>query len=138
MKKIISLSFVAIASFALTGIAPAQAEQQEAVAIIDTSFDSRLIGGDVMEVCVVSSTICSNTAIPRNASQYKAYNHGTIMADIVRSQNPEAKLILITAGTTRTGVVNTVNFNEALKWINSNNETYNIKSVSFSYNAGVS
>ena len=137
MKKMYAGIVSAVAFVGIVGMVPAQAEQQKAIAIIDASFDAKLIGGDVLEVCVVSSTICSNTAIPRNASQYKAYNHGTIMADIVRSQNPDAKLILITAGTTRTGVVNTVNFNEALKWINSNNETYNIKSVSFSYNAGV-
>jgi hypothetical protein len=137
MKKIYLAILALLISFGIAGIVPAQAEEQRAIAIIDASFDARLIGGDVLEVCVVSRAVCSSRALPRNASQHRAYNHGTIMADIIRSQNPDAKIILITAGTTKTGVVNTVNFNEALKWIDSNNEAYNIKSVSFSYNAGV-
>jgi len=137
MKKIVSLSFVALASFALVGITPAQAQQQNAIAIIDTSFDSKLISGDVVDVCVVSKFVCDSRPTPKNSSEYVAYNHGTIMADIVRANNPGAKLFLITAGTARTGLVNSINFNEAIKWVNANNKLYNITSVSFSYNAGI-
>lgn len=137
MKKIISLSVIALASLSVVGISPAQAEQQKAIAIIDASFDSKLISGDVVDICVVSKSVCSSTVLPKRASDYVAYNHGTIMADIIRANNPNAKLFLITAGTTRTGVVNSINFNEAIKWVNANNKLHNITSVSFSYNAGI-
>jgi hypothetical protein len=137
MKKISFIISAALAAASVFTIAPAQAEQQKAIAIIDASFDSKLISGDVVDVCVVSKFVCDSTPQLKNSRQYAAYNHGTIMADIVRANNPNAKLFLITAGTDRAGVVNSINFNEAIKWVNANNKLYNITSVSFSYNAGI-
>ena len=130
------LSIALIAMIAVFGIAPAQAEEQKTVAIIDGYFDTSLIDGDVVSVCVVSQVMCARIDQPRNASQFKNFNHGTIMADIVRQNNPGAKLVLIRAATVTTGVVNGATFDAALDWIIANKDTYSIDNVSFSYNVG--
>lgn len=133
MKKFAVL-FAAL--LALAGIAPAQANSQEAVAIIDVNFESHLIAGQVTEICIVSQAVCNMTVAPRNASQFKAFNHGTIMADIARANNPSAHLILLESGTTKTGVITGIQLLSALNWVSANASQYNIKAVSFSYNAG--
>ncbi len=133
MKK---LAVIITALFAFIGIAPAQANTQGSIAIIDVNFESQLIDGQVTEVCITAISVCNSTVSPRNASQFKAFNHGTIMADIARSNNPSAHLLLLEAGTTKTGVVNGNQLILALNWIMANAAQYNIKSVSFSYNAG--
>jgi hypothetical protein len=133
MKK---LAIVIATMFALVGIAPAQANTQGAIAIIDVNFESQLIDGQVTEVCITAVTVCNNPAIPRNASQFKAFNHGTVMADIARANNLSAHLILLESGTTKTGVVTGVQLLSALSWVSANAAAFNIKAVSFSYNAG--
>ena len=134
IKKLASaVSIIAIA-FAST---PAQANTpQKSIAIIDANFDSSLISGDVLSVCVMDQALCNVVTQPKNASQYEAYNHGTIMADIVRTNNPTAKIILIRASTSTVGFINGHGLDAALNWISSNRQAHNITSVSFSYNAG--
>lgn len=133
MKKVI-IGLATILAF--IGIVPAQAEPVGAVAIIDVNFESNLISGDVTEVCLSAPSVCSSTVTPRNTSQFKAFNHGTIMADVARSNNADVPLVLIEAGTTKTGVITGIQLSDALNWIINNSDKYNIKAVSFSYNAG--
>lgn len=136
MKKTAAL-FAAL--FVVTGavsIAPAAATTQGSIAIIDVNFDASLIPGDVLEVCATTDFACNSTPQLRTTTQYRAYNHGTIMADIVRANNPNAKLILVEAGTSPTGVITGVQLDLALDWIINNREQYNIQAVSFSYNSG--
>ena len=136
MKKL-SLAFVSmLAVVGLVGIAPAQAETTNAIAIIDANFDASLVGGDVLEVCVVSESLCARDDKPRSSTQFKRYNHGTIMADIIRANNPGAKIILIRAANLKTSTVNGIGLRAALDWINENRDTHNIGTVSFSYNSG--
>lgn len=133
MKKII-IAFIAV--LAIAGIAPAQANEQSAVAIIDVNFESHLIDGQVTEVCVTSQAVCDMQVTPRNSVQFKAFNHGTVMADVARANNPSAHLILLEAGSTKTGVITGNHLLTALNWVVANHGQYNIKAVSFSYNAG--
>jgi hypothetical protein len=136
MKKL-SLAFVSVlAVVGLVGIAPAQAETTNAIAIIDANFDASLVGGDVLEVCVVSESLCARDDKPRSSTQFKRYNHGTIMADIIRANNPGAKIILIRAANLKTSVVTGIGLRSALDWINENRDVHNIGTVSFSYNSG--
>jgi hypothetical protein len=130
MKKLIA-TFIAL--FAIVGVAPAQAEGVESIVIIDSNFDESAITGDFTEVCLVAGS-CANVT-PRLASQFKVFNHGTIMANIARANNPSAKLVLINAASP-TSNVNAVNLETALDWVIANRESLNIKSVSFSANAG--
>ena len=133
MKKIAALI---AALFLVVGVAPAQAETPNAIAIIDANFDASLISGNVVEVCVVGEALCARDDKPVTASHFRNYNHGTIMADIVRANNPGATIILIRAANIKTSVVNGLGFESALDWIQENRNRYNIGSVSFSYNAG--
>jgi len=133
MKKL-AIAFATI--LALVGIVPAQADTAGAVAIIDVNFESTLISGEVTEICLAAPSECSSTPTPRSTSQFKAFNHGTVMADIARSNNAEVPLVLIEAGTTKTGVITGIQLSNALNWVIANSAKYNIKAVSFSYNAG--
>jgi hypothetical protein len=133
MKKVI----IALAAvLVVVGIVPAQANSAGAVAIIDVSFESNLIGGQVTEICLSAASVCSSTATPRNASEFKAFNHGTVMADIARSAGPDVPLVLIEAGTTKTGVITGIQLANALNWVVANSAKHNIRAVSFSYNSG--
>lgn len=133
MKK---LAIIFAAIFAFVGIAPAQATTQESIAIIDVNFESQLIDGQVTEVCITNISVCNSTVVPRNASQFKAFNHGTVMADVARANNPSAHLFLLESGTTKIGVVTGNELLAALDWLVANANKHNIKAVSFSYNAG--
>jgi hypothetical protein len=137
MKKV---TLLLVGLFAIAGIAPAQASAQasekESIVIIDSHFDASLIDGDVVQVCVVAARLCNRHDLPRNANQFRSYNHGTIMADVVRAHNPNATLILVRAANLTTSVVTGIGLGLALDWVEANQGRYNIKSVSFSYNAG--
>ena len=134
MIKKISIALIAI--IAVFGFAPAQAAEQESIVVIDSYFDPSLVEGDVLHVCVVSQVMCSRVDQPRTASQFKSFNHGTIMADVVRTNNPGAKLILIRAANVAHSVVTPVTFLSAINWVSENRDLYNITKVSFSYNVG--
>lgn len=133
MKKISLSIAVVLATF---GIAPAQATTPHSIAIIDSSFDSSVIAGNTISVCVMDKVSCDTVTQPRNASQFDAFNHGTVMADIVRANNPTATIILIRASNSTVGNVNGIGFERALNWIQENRAALNIRTVSFSYNAG--
>lgn len=133
IKKIAAL-FAAM--LLVVGVTPAQAEVKESIAIIDANFEASLISGDVIEVCVVDAALCARDDKPANTRQYQSYNHGTIMADVVRQNNPNATIILVRAANIKTSVVNGIGFAAALDWIQENKSKHNITKVSFSYNAG--
>lgn len=133
MKKISLSIAVALASF---GIVPAQATTPHSIAIIDSNFDSSVISGSTLSVCVVDKALCDIVTQPRTAPQFEAFNHGTVMADIIRANNPTANIILIRASNSTIGDVNGIGFEKALNWIQNNRSAYNIKTVSFSYNSG--
>ena len=133
MKKIITAGLLCALTLGLT---PAQASQSTSIAIIDVSFESELIPGSVTEICLSAPNVCKSTANLRRASDFKAFNHGTIMADIVRTNNPAAHLYLLEVGTTKTGVITGNELLTALNWLVANAAKNNIKAVSFSYNSG--
>ena len=133
MKKLIAL---AIGSIVLAGVAPAQANPQGAIAVIDVNFESQIIDGPVTEVCLAGAAVCNSNPALRKAGDYKIFNHGTIMADIIRANNPSAPLFLLEAGTSKTGVITGIQLGAALNWVVANAAANNIVAVSFSYNAG--
>ena len=133
MKKITSTSIIALLLFT---VAPAEANQESAIAIIDVNFEAQLIPGPISEVCLSAPSICKSSVTPRRAADFKAFNHGTVMADIVRTNNPAAHLYLLEVGTTKTGVITGNELLTALNWLVANATKNNIKAVSFSYNSG--
>lgn len=117
--------------------AVAKAEPVSSIAIIDQRFDTSTLDTNILEVCVVA---CNDKSVPNPKVDGKQavsdYNHGTQMAEIIRKNNPTAKLILIRAGATNSRPVTSQGLREALAWIIANYKTNNIKVVSASINAG--
>lgn len=145
-KKIMKKIFVAI-SLAIVSLVsiPTQATavNQKALVIIDSYFDMSKVTGDTVLVCLASDK-CMNKATPDPGAGTSAVNHGTIMANIARSQNVTAKIILIQTEevvSNKTGkfsptVLNASDFINALTWVNKN--LSEISTVSFSYNLTMS
>lgn len=143
MKKIISLGV----ALSFLSVAPAYALEKPSVVIIDSGFNSSLFS-PTKEVCILVTKNCNNgaafdesigasdTKVPLLANWKSEWNHGTIMADIVRQVNPNANLILIrNAVVTSKGAVNIGGIDEfklSLQWVINNAKKYNISVVSFS------
>ena len=144
MKKLAIFLSVTLALF---GVVPANASEKPSVVIIDSGFDTSKVT-PIVEVCVLTLNFCpngtafdesvgssnANAALSRNGQ--REWNHGTVMADIVRQINPDANLIFIRnafinkSGAVRTGGIK--EFNLSLDWVIQNKERYNITAVSFS------
>jgi hypothetical protein len=128
MKKIVALVAVL---FSVVIPINANASTVGSVVIIDSNFNESLISGSREVVCLYTT----NCSVPQSGKTTESM-HGTIMAEVARTANPTANLILIKAATTPTGIVNGDDFNNALSWVIANLSTKNIKSVSFARGAG--
>ena len=144
MKKL--AVFLSIA-MVMVGIAPANASEKPSVVIIDSGFDPSKVQ-PIKEVCILVVQRCnngssfddsvgsSNTSSRLSVGGQREWNHGTIMADIVRQINPDVNLIFIrNAFAVPSGAVNIGGireFNLSLDWVIANKEEYNITAVSFS------
>jgi hypothetical protein len=144
MKKIAVLSAIILA---MVGTVPAHATEKTSVVIIDSGFDPSKVQ-PIVEVCVLIVQRCnngssfdesvgaSNTSSRMSVNGQREWNHGTVMADIVRQINPNVNLIFIrNAFVVPSGAVNIggiKEFNRSLEWVIANKEKYNISAVSFS------
>jgi hypothetical protein len=128
MKKIVALVAVL---FSVVIPINANASTAGSVVIIDSNFNESLISGSREVVCLYTT----NCSVPQSGKTTQSM-HGTIMAEVARTANPTANLILIKAATTPAGIVNGDDFNNALSWVIANLSTKNIKSVSFARGAG--
>jgi hypothetical protein len=144
MKKIAILLGVALA---MIGTVPSHAVEKTSVVIIDSGFDPSKVQ-PIAEVCILVVQRCnngqsfdesvgsSNTSSKMSVSGQREWNHGTVMADIVRQINPDVNLIFIrNAFVVPSGAVNIggiKEFNRSLDWVMTNKEKYNISAVSFS------
>jgi hypothetical protein len=126
MKKI-AVGIVAIIGLVL--IQPTFASEQKSLVIIDSYFDSRVVGGNVS--CVTpQDTACSYTArLPLPTSLVSPVNHGNAMVEVAKRQNSNINIIaLYSAGPNST--LNAGNFIEALRWVDKNSSR--VSAVSFS------
>ena len=144
MKKIAILLGVALA---MIGTVPSHAVEKTSVVIIDSGFDPSKVQ-PIAEVCILVVQRCnngqsfdesvgsSNTSSKMSVNGQREWNHGTVMADIVRQINPDVNLIFIrNAFVVPSGAVNIggiKEFNRSLDWVMTNKEKYNISAVSFS------
>jgi hypothetical protein len=144
MKKIAILSAIILA---MAGTVPAHAVEKTSVVIIDSGFDPSKVQ-PIAEVCILVVQRCnngssfdessgaSNTSSKMSVNGQREWNHGTVMADIVRQINPDVNLIFIrNAFVVASGAVNIggiKEFNRSLDWVIANKEKYNISAVSFS------
>lgn len=126
MKKNVILIFVL---FSMLVPVQAHGADQKALVIIDSYFDSRVIGGNVS--CITpKSTPCIDTVKTFSISLADNTNHGDVMVEIAKKQNPNIKIIAIKSGATPQSDVDAGNFIDALTWVNNNSS--NIAAVSFS------
>ncbi len=146
MKKLISIVAVSLAS--LVTVVPASAQEQVAIAVIDSGFDSfRLSGNVAEEVCIVVSNRCNNakgfdigpgaagSKFPISERHLQDWNHGTEMAKVIVGENPNVKLVLIRNSKIYGGAVLPGSEEDlllALDWVSKNADKYNIAAVSFS------
>jgi hypothetical protein len=136
MRKLFSV--VLAAFLAVSFVTPSQAEETKTLVIIDSYFDASKIDGDVESVCLAVSG-CELTPTPRSGFS-DAYNHGTAMAEVALKQDPDIKLVLISAASLtrnpRTNVVtiSTLNGNDFLRALSYVNNRNDVDAVSFSYN----
>jgi len=93
MKKIISL--VVLALVAVT-VVPAKAAPVETIAVIDAYFNKSQLVGNFTEICVADSGCASTPTAVANSNT--TLTHGTIMAQIIAKNNPEALVVLIRSG----------------------------------------
>jgi hypothetical protein len=137
MKKIM------IVLVLLTGlIYPANAAGEPTIAIIDSGVNNSLFANNIAyEVCLMSMARCPNAktsmegpgAANTPATTDKVLNHGTQMASIIRAVNPSAKILPIRiVNQTPTGIAGLYSLDDvqnALNWIITNREKYNISVV---------
>jgi hypothetical protein len=137
MKRNKMKKFVALVAVLFSVVAPIQSQAAvgERIVIIDSYFDKSKIAGSIESVCLATDK-CVNIATPKPGLGTEAVNHGTVMANIARQQNPTATLVLIqTEEVSAKGVITTLDgsdFIKALIWVNENKSS--VSAVSFSYN----
>ena len=147
MKKIAILLAVILG----VSVVPSQAAEvsKPTVVIIDTAFDTtvpELQGKVIQEVCVIEGTSCPNktgfqeglgsASLPSSIALSGGFEHGTYMATVATTVNPNANLILIRiAGINKSNRMLSASPNAitmALNWVKNNTSKYNIVATSTS------
>lgn len=145
--RVMWLRIVLSLSLSMIFAAPTNAaETEKSLAIIDTGFDTTIpiIGGAVVhEVCILDWYACPNgvgfqeglgsATLPQTITRFSGAGHGTQMASIAVSTNPQIKLVLVRLiayndrGQRLTVFDSTVT--KAFRWIYDNQERFNIGAV---------
>jgi hypothetical protein len=127
----------------------ATANQKPSIVIIDTAFDTtvpELQGKVIQEVCVIEGVSCPNNtgfqeglgsaSLPSSVALSGGFEHGTYMATVATTVNPNANLILIRiAGINKSNRMLSASPNAitmALNWVKDNSSKYNIVATSTS------
>jgi hypothetical protein len=149
-KLITAISAVALMLPITFITAEAKADTQApAVAVLDTALDTSLpIFKDriAYEVCILEWASCPNgqkfmegtgsTVLPSNIISQNGFDHGTQMASIVASTDPNIKIVFVRIiGNTKAGARQTTSESTvalALKWVLDNKDRFNIQAVSMS------
>ncbi len=150
-KKLITAITAVVLVLPITFItAEAKADTQApAVAVLDTALDTSLpIFKDriAYEVCILEWASCPNgqkfmegpgsSVLPSNIISKNGFDHGTQMASIVASTDPNVKIVFIRIiGNTKSGARQTageMTVAQALKWVFENKDRFNIQSVAMS------
>ena len=149
-KTLLSLLSIAIA---FTALAPAQAQDQKVLAIIDTAIDSNKVTSVIHEVCFTSAVnqACANGQLfmeGKGAASIKAWPtsrsnpvyHGHNMTQVALTADPTVKIVFIRVSNIPSSVAsasaNEQTISSAIKWVSENATKYSIDAVSISM-AGV-
>lgn len=132
MKKTAVVLGVILASLT---VAPAQAETKSLV-IIDSYFDSRVIGGNV-SCFTLADKACTDIVTKIPASLSDNINHGDAMVEVAKKQSPTLPIIALEAGSASKASVTDVNagnFIDALSWVAKNSSKVRAVSISRYFN----
>jgi len=150
-KALLALLSIAIA---FTALAPAQAQDQKVLAIIDTAIDSSKFPSVIYEACFTSNYSCPNksnqmegpgSALPTTPGSVLAWNknivdnlyHGHNMTAGALAVSPNIKIVFVrVSNVTAIGSSGAVSdgstISLAIEWVNKNASKYSIDAVSIS------
>jgi hypothetical protein len=151
-KKLIrALIASTLLAYNLIQVSPmAQANQAPTVAILDTALDTSLpIFKDriVFEVCILEWNSCPNgtnfmdgpgsATLPISIlNNGRGFDHGTGVSSVVVNTDPNVKIVFVRIiGNTAYGqrqAATEITVNNALSWVLTNKDKYNIKSIAMS------
>ena len=148
-KKLITALVASLILSSASVAHAAETTQVPTVAILDTAIDTTLPifqGRIIQEVCLINWTTCPNgksymegpgaASMPANLIVKNGFDHGTQMASIFAQNNPNVNIVFIKIiGNTATGgrqiTFESAVYN-ALNWVASNKDKYNIQAVTMS------
>jgi hypothetical protein len=144
MKKVL-LALLSVA-IAFTALAPAQAQDQKVLAIIDTAIDSKNFSSIIYEVCFSQNLSCPNktnfvegpgaaSAVVWPKSLNDGTHHGDWMTKAALKVDPSVKIVFIRySNVTASG--SSANRPEslvaAIDWVSKNSDKYSIDALSIS------
>jgi hypothetical protein len=148
-KKMLTAVITAILTITSINMVKANEPKPATVAILDTALNSNLpVFKDkiVHEVCILDWNSCANgssfmegpgaASMPLNQMSRNGFDHGTKMAHASILTNPNIKIVFVRIiGANSAGVRQTANettFVNALNWVNSNKDKFNIQAVAIS------
>jgi len=149
MKKVL-LALLSI-GIAFTAIQPAQAQEQNVIAIIDTAIDTSKNPNVIHEVCFtfeIAGEKCPNGQTFQEGSgsanvsnwKVKKIDHGHNMVKVATATDPNVKIVFIRISNITNRLVinsNPTSVSRATQWVSENASKFNIKAVSISHSWGV-
>ena len=92
MKKTKVTVLFALAVLGLTLVQPTSASEIKSLVIIDSYFDSRVIGGNVSCITPEDKACVDAQNIKSPQGLNTAFNHGNAMVEVAKKQNPQMKI----------------------------------------------
>ena len=129
MKKVKAVILLSLVASGLTLIQPVSASEQKSLVIIDSYFGSEVIKGNVSCITVHNLSCLYTDPIKPNSAQGSATNHGSVMIEVAKKQNPNIKIIALSTADSKNFVDGGL-FIDALKWVDNNSNK--VAAVSFS------
>ena len=142
MKKVVGILVILFTAAYLPAVS---AEEKPAIAIIDTAIDTNVVKV-FHEVCVMQEKRCPNkqtfmegpgsATLPASQLYKNGFHHGTVMASIAASINPNMNIIFVRivpmANNGRQGFYGENDLNGAFQWVLANKSRFNIVAISAS------
>jgi hypothetical protein len=129
MKKTKVTIIFALAALGLTLVQPTSASEVKSLVIIDSYFDSRVIGGNVSCITPEDKACVDAQNIKSPQGLNTAFNHGNAMVEVAKKQNPQMKITALYSANSN-NFTNAGFFIKALEWVDKNSAK--VSAVSFS------
>ena len=131
MKKILA-AFVLL--FSIVTPIQSQATETKSLVIIDSYFDSKVIGSNVLCFVVSTNTSCTDVVKKFPKSLSDNVNHGNAMVEVAKKQNANLNIIALRSSPSPQSDVNPATFIAALQWVDANSAKISAVSLSRFFN----